>query len=164
MPRQFAAILGTCLIFASVACKTERPQTRPSPPAPESPGKPLAAAPTPARQDDKVATFTADPHQHMKAHFVHTIKMQDAVLAANLTEARAQGRWLATHDDGDAPDNWRPFLKTFQSESSVVANARPSTPLPPRCRTSPPPAGTAMPRITSSPRLAARRSSGVFPT
>lgn len=123
MTRQLPAILGTCLIFASGACKREHPQTEPSPPAVQPPAKAPAPAPTPPLPDDNVATFAADPHQHMKAHFVHTIKMQDAVLAANLTEAQAQGRWLATHAEGDAPDSWRPFLKTFQSESSVVANA-----------------------------------------
>ncbi len=115
MTRQLSAVLGTCLIFASGACKKDLPRMEPP--------KPLAAPPAPPPADDHVGSFAADPHGHMKDHFVRAIKMQDAILVANLGEAQAQGRWLASHEEGDVPENWRPYLKTFKSESGLVANA-----------------------------------------
>ena len=124
MTRQLAAILGTCLIFTSGACKTEQPKREPPRQNAQQTAKPAgetAAAPTSAAEE--VATFAADPHQHMKAHFVRANKLQDAVLAGNLAEAQAQGRWLATHDKEEVPEGWRRYLEPFQSEASAVANA-----------------------------------------
>jgi cytochrome c553 len=77
----------------------------------------------PAPVDDPVVDFAADPHHHMKAHFVRAMKMQDAVLSGNLGAAQVQARWLASHDKEEAPEGWHPYLKTFQTQASAVANA-----------------------------------------
>ena len=125
MTRQLAAILGTCLIFTAGACKTEQPKTEPPRQTAQQTAKPSgeAAAPAPAPAGDDVAPFAADPHQHMKAHFVRANKLEDAVLAGNLTEAQTQGRWLATHDKEEVPEGWRRYLQPFQAEASAVGNA-----------------------------------------
>jgi hypothetical protein len=128
IPRQLVVILGTSLILASGACKTEKSKVEPpSPIQPSAQGAPTpaapVAAPAPAAEEEAVADFAADPHEHMKAHFVRALKLQDAVLAVNLSAAKVQGRWLATHDSSDAPEGWRPYLKTFQAEAKVVADA-----------------------------------------
>jgi hypothetical protein len=127
-PRNATTVLGALLVVAAGACKSEHPPAVPPPPAAAAAAPPApastslaAAASAPAPHD--VDTFAADPHRHMKEHFVRAIKMQDAILAANLTEARAQGRWLATHQEGDVPKNWPPFVKAFHSSANAVANA-----------------------------------------
>jgi hypothetical protein len=131
-PSQLAVILGTSAILVTGACKTEQPKLA-SPPsssptsaktavAPAAPAIP-AAAPAPASAEGTVADFAADPHKHMKAHFVRALKLQDAILAGNLPEAKAQGQWLATHEAGDIPAGWRPHLVNFQAQAKVVADA-----------------------------------------
>jgi len=126
MTRQLPAVLGTFFILAVGACKTEHRQTEPpqpaAPAAAPAPATPTAPAPA-AEAAEYVGTFAADPHQHMKAHFVRAMRMQDAVLAANLSAAQAQGRWLASHQEGDVPKNWPPYLKAFHSGANAVANA-----------------------------------------
>jgi cytochrome c553 len=49
--------------------------------------------------------------------------MQDAVLAGNLSQAQVQARWLAAHQE-QTPDSWQPYVMTFQSEASAVADAK----------------------------------------
>jgi len=127
-PRPLTAILGSSLVLAFAACKTEPPKVEPTPPTlpaatPSPPAAVPAPAPAAAPAEAAVAEFAANPHQHMKAHFVRALKLQDAVLAGKLAEARTHGRWLATHDSPDAPAGWRPYLATFQSEAKVVAEA-----------------------------------------
>jgi cytochrome c553 len=125
-PRQLVVILGTSLLLAPVACNKKsgpksQPKTANQPPATPSAPAPVPAAPAP--DDETVAAFAADPHQHMKAHFVRALKLQDAVLAGNLAEAKAQSLWMETHDKADAPAGWQPYLAVFQAKAKVVADA-----------------------------------------
>jgi hypothetical protein len=120
--RKFPAFVGTFLLLAAGACKKEPPAAAPpaSPaPPPADPAPPAASAPA----KDTVVSFTADPHRHMKEHFTRATKMQDAVLAGNLSQAQAQARWLANHKE-ETPDSWQPYVMTFQSEASAVADAK----------------------------------------
>jgi cytochrome c553 len=110
---RFPAFLGAFLLLGSGACKKEPP----APPVHPAPSGALAPA------KDPVVSFTADPHRHMKEHFERAIQMQDAVLAGNLSQAQVQARWLATHKE-ETPDSWQPYVMTFQSEASAVADAK----------------------------------------
>jgi cytochrome c553 len=120
-PRQIAAFLGTTLILAPAGCKTEPPKAQPAASAPAA--APTPAVPAAAPQPEAAIDLKADRHQHMKAHFVRALKLQDAILAGKLDDAKEHGRWLATHDRGDAPQSWQPYLATFQSEAKVVVDA-----------------------------------------
>jgi hypothetical protein len=118
----FATLLGTSLLLGAGACKKEAPPAAPpaataAPPA--SPAPPAAPAPA----GDKVVSFTADPHRHMKEHFTRATKMQDAVLAGSLSQAQVQARWLAGHKE-ETPDSWQPYVMTFQSEAGAVVDAK----------------------------------------
>ena len=121
-PRRIAAIVAASLTVIVAACKREQPKAEPPPAVP--PAAPAAAPASAAPADEGVPGFAADPHQHMKAHFVRALRMQDAVLAGKLDDAKAQARWLASHDDrAAAPAGWRPYLATFQAQARTVVDA-----------------------------------------
>jgi hypothetical protein len=121
-PRRNAAIIATSLTLTAAACKTEQPKAEPPPPVPVAAAAPAPAPAPPA--DQGVPAFAADPHKHMKAHFVRALRMQDAVLAGKLDDAKELARWLATHDDrAEAPSGWRPYLATFQAQAKAVVDA-----------------------------------------
>jgi len=125
MTNKLPLLLGTFFLLGAGACKKEPPSAEPpaTPPAPSAPppANPAPAAPAPAR--DTVVSFTADPHRHMKEHFARATKMQDAVLAGNLSQAQVQARWLASHKE-ETPASWQPYAMTFQSEAGAVADAK----------------------------------------
>jgi cytochrome c553 len=121
MTRKLPVILGTFLLVGAGACKKEPAPLAPPPPPPVDPAPAPAAAAAPAKET--VVSFTADPHRHMKEHFARATRMQDAVLAGNLNQAQVQARWLASHKE-ETPDTWQPYVETFQSEASAVAEAK----------------------------------------
>jgi cytochrome c553 len=128
MTRKLPILFGTFLLLGAGACKKEPAPAAPAatPPAPPAAPAPAAAAPAPAAAvpaKDPVVSFTADPHRHMKEHFARATQMQDAVLAGNLGQAQVQARWLASHKE-ETPESWRPYARTFQSQASVVADAK----------------------------------------
>ena len=130
--RKVPALVGTLLLLGASACKKEAPPAEQAPPPAPAPAAPAPAAPAPVAApapaapppvEDSVVSFSADPHQHMKEHFVRAIKMQDAVLAGNLADAQGQGRWLAGHKE-ETPDSWKPHVEAFQTQAAAVANAK----------------------------------------
>lgn len=123
--RQLVAIIGTTSILATAACKKEQtPSTTTAPNPPSAATAPAPAAPAAARKpaEGKLADFAADPHKHMKAHFVGALKLQDAVLTGNLIEAKSQASWLASHDKAEPP-GWAPYLNVFQARARAAADA-----------------------------------------
>jgi hypothetical protein len=121
-PRRLVATIAASLTLTAAACKKEQPKAEPPPPVPAAAPTPAPAPAAPA--EEAVPDFAADPHHHMKAHFVRALRMQDAVLAGKLDDAKAQARWLATHDDrAAAPEGWRPYLATFQVQAKAVVDA-----------------------------------------
>ncbi len=122
MTNKLSIYLGTFLLLGAGACKKEAPPAEPpaaSPAPPANPAPPAAAAPA----KDTVVSFTADPHRHMKEHFARATQMQDAILAGNLSQAQVQAKWLASHNE-ETPDSWQPYVRTFQSQASAVAEAK----------------------------------------
>jgi len=122
------ATLLTCGLVSS-ACKTQQPNP-PSPPsepavrtAPTAPPAPPPAQPA-ATEEPTAAELAADPHTHMKAHFAHALKLQDAVLAGKLDDAKAEGRWLTAHETSEVPAGWKPYIPEFRARSKAAADAR----------------------------------------
>jgi len=117
----------TTLLLLPGACNTKPPKALTAPTGP--PVVALAPAPLPpppvedATDKASVVGFAADPHKYMKAHFVRALKLQDAVLAGNLGQAKAEGRWLAGHDNEDVPVSWRAYLRPFRGAAKAVAEA-----------------------------------------
>lgn len=125
------ATLLTCGLVSS-ACKTQQasPPSPPSepavptaPPAPSAPPAPPPPLPAAAGEPTE-AELAADPHKHMKAHFAHALKLQDAVLAGKLDDAKAQGRWLTEHEASEVPAGWKPYIPEFRARSKAAADAK----------------------------------------
>ena len=121
------ATLLTCGLVSS-ACKTQQPNP-PSPPsepavrtAPPAPPAPPPSPPAPGEPTE--AELAADPHTHMKAHFAHALKLQDAVLAGKLDDAKAQGRWMTEHETSEVPAGWKPYIPEFRARSKAAADAK----------------------------------------
>ena len=125
-----AMILGALAALWLAACKPKRAGSEEPSKAAGAIDNSFNARPTvsPPALSTAIAAETlpevsADVHSHMKAHFVHALRLRDAVLAGDLGTAKAEGHWLRSHDQGAVPSSWEAHLAPFQEAARVAERA-----------------------------------------
>lgn len=64
-------------------------------------------------------------HGHMHEHFVRVDRLQKAVIAGRLDDARAEARWLVEHEAHDAlPPGWEPHIAAMRKASQSALDAK----------------------------------------
>ena len=61
--------------------------------------------------------------EHMQDHFSAIQKIQRAIVAGNLDEAKKQANWLEKHRRHDAIDSWEPHLDRVRGSARKLAQA-----------------------------------------
>lgn len=92
-----------------------------TPPPTTPPPPPATTEPTPEAAAEAAASSTRDLMQN---HFGRAASAHDAIVRADLEQARADMQWLATHDEGMAvPEPLRPMLAEMQAEAARFSEA-----------------------------------------
>ncbi|MFO0709438.1 MAG: hypothetical protein U0353_06340 [Sandaracinus sp.] len=96
------------------------PTTTETPPPPTTPPEtapPATATPTAGEQRDSTREL-------MQGHFSRAASAHDALVRADLEQAREDMAWLATHEEGmDIPEPLRPRLAEMQAEAAHFGEA-----------------------------------------
>lgn len=103
-------VLGTACGGESEAPATPTgPTTEPAPATPPPPPEP---------------TGPEAVREVMRGHYGRARSAHDALIRADMDQARADMAWLATHEEGEAlPENLRPLLAAMQAEAARFAEA-----------------------------------------
>lgn len=92
------------------------PAAVPTPPPPPSVPEPPPLPPPPTGADAVRAV--------MRGHYGRVRSAHDALIRADMDQARDDMAWLATHEEGDAlPENLQPLLAAMQAEAGRFAAA-----------------------------------------
>ncbi|MFO0681255.1 MAG: hypothetical protein U0234_04350 [Sandaracinus sp.] len=116
--------VGIVLGALVTACGGE-PAATSEPPATEATPPPSSAPPSSA-PPPTTTTPTAEEAVHavMEGHYSRARSVHDALVRADMDQARADMAWIATHQEGNAlPADVQPLLAAMQEEASHFADA-----------------------------------------
>lgn len=110
----WASVVAVGLLTACGDDESATPPPVPPPPPAVEPPPPPPPEPTGPEAVREV----------MRGHYGRARSAHDALIRADMDQARADMEWLATHEEGDAlPENLQPLLAAMQAEAARFAAA-----------------------------------------
>jgi cytochrome c2 len=128
MPRTHLTSSLFLLLAALAGCSGGEEQATPPPTPPpattEAPPPTTTTPPPPATTEPAAEADPNSTRDLMQNHFGRAASAHDAIVRADLEQARADMQWLATHEEGMAvPEPLRPMLVEMQAEAARFAEA-----------------------------------------
>lgn len=85
----------------------------------------VAAACSPADDEEQPQAASESFAEHMHGHLVHVDAIKAGVIAGNLGATREHAVWLSEHDEPPGmPAAWSPYVKEMRQYAAVAAAAR----------------------------------------